>query len=114
MDNRGFRLVYAVSTALLLVALGAAGAIRPTVPVFAGLAVGWALGMIPLASWHWAAARLASGRVIALFAGKLVLYGGAMYFLISQGRIDAIAAGIGLTIMPPALAGVFLLRPQVS
>lgn len=114
MDNRGFKIVYAASAALLAVAIGAALAIRPTAPVLGGLAAGWALGLIPLVSWHWAAARLAAGRVVALFAAKLVLYGGAMYFLVSQGRIDAIAAAIGLTIMPPVLAGVFLLRPQVS
>lgn len=111
MDNRGFRLVYAVSAALLLAALGAALAIRPTAPVLAGLGVGWALGLAPLASWHWAAARLAAGRVVALFVAKLALYGAVMYFLISQGRIDPIAAGVGMTLMPAVLAAVFLMRP---
>jgi hypothetical protein len=115
-DARGFRPVYLVSTGLLMLALALAAARWPTPAVLGGLALGWLLGIIPVASWQWASPRLLAGggaaRVVALLAVKLLFYGAVLYFMVQGGRVDAAAVGAGVTLVALALPGVFLFRPR--
>lgn len=116
-DRRAFILVYAIS-ALLLAAAEAVAALQwGTLPILGGLAFGWLLGALPVASWQLLAPRLLSaggwGRAVGLLAGKLLFYIGALYFLVGGGRVDAAAVGVGITLVPLTLPVVFLFfRPQ--
>ena len=119
IDKQGFRLVYLTSAVLFIVAASIALAVWGGVAILAGLAVGYGLGLLPLASWQWTMGRLLTGggRVawgISLLVLKLALYGAVLFFLISSGRVNGIAAGVGLTLIPLVLPVVFLARPAAT
>jgi hypothetical protein len=77
--------------------LGQAGGIA------GGLLLGAGLGALPFASWSWVAARgLASRRAralaVVLLAGKLALYGGVLFLLVTRPVVSPVAVMIGITL----------------
>lgn len=116
-DRRAFHTVYALSAALLAAAEGIAAVAWGTLPILTGLAVGWILGAVPVATWQVMAPRMLRaggwGGAVGLLAGKLLFYGAVLYVLVGQGRVDAAAVGVGITLVPLTLPVVFLFfRPR--
>jgi len=67
-----------------------------------GLGLGYVLGAVPFASWAWIASRgfaTARGRalVILLLAGKMALYSGLLYLLVTREIASPVAVMIGIT-----------------
>ena len=118
IDSKGFRLVYLISAALLLLAEGVAAARWGTVAVMGGLAVGWTLGVLPLITWQWAVKVATEDRsvgwVIASLLAKVVIYSASFYFLVTHELVDGFAVGVGITLIPIVLPLVFLARPNPS
>ncbi len=84
-----------------------------------GLALGFALGALPFASWAWIAARgLKSPRarllVVFLLVVKLGIYSGALYLFVTRHWVNPLGVMIGITgvvatvgigaLLPPAPA----------
>ena len=101
---------------LLAVAGVAAAILGQPLPVAAGLLLGFALGALPFASWTWTAARGFAGcraRVLAvvLQAGKLGLYGGVLFLLVTRPVVSPVAVMIGITVTSFIVVAGALLAP---
>jgi hypothetical protein len=87
---------------LLVLSAGAALAVGRSTALAGGLALGFALGALPFASWAWIASRgLATrrNRVIAalIVLSKLGLYSGGLYLLVTRDVVNPIGVLAGLT-----------------
>jgi hypothetical protein len=72
--------------------------------VAGGLLLGAALGAVPFASWSWIASRgfatrRARALAVALLAGKLGLYGGVLFLLVTRPVMNAVAVMAGITLV---------------
>src|SRR5262245_15780258 len=69
----------------------------------AGLLLGCALGAVPFASWAFIVSRGFATRrarilTIVLLAGKLVLYGGVLFLLVTRPVVSPVAVMIGIAL----------------
>jgi hypothetical protein len=101
IDGRLLRRLLGGAGVLFLLAAGAALAIGRA-DVALGLALGYVLGAVPFASWAWIASRgfaTARGRVLVvlLLAGKMALYSGLLYLLVTRELASPAAVMIGIT-----------------
>lgn len=85
-------------------------------PFAGGLLLGAVLGAVPFASWTWIVARgFATGRaralVVVLLAGKLALYGGVLFLLVTRPVVSPVGVMIGITITSFIVIGAALLAP---
>ena len=117
IDSKGFRLVYLISAALFLAALGVAIPVWNSLSIAGGLALGFVMGLLPVASWQFASgvvfkARAKVAWVVILLIAKMGFYGAAFYFLIHLGHVNGVATAVGLTLVPMVLPLVFLARPN--
>jgi hypothetical protein len=97
-----------------VVAAGVLLLLGQPLPFAAGLLLGVALGAVPFASWAWIAARGFSTRrarvlAVALLAGKMVLYGGALFLLVTRPVVNPVAVMIGITIVSFTVVGSALI-----
>ncbi len=91
---------------------------RPGVP--AGLAVGYAAGLLPVASWHWVMHFTDSFRrrrlaAVALTLMKYVVLGAGLWLVLRGDRANTLALLAGFSIITVslfALVAAGLLRPQ--
>jgi hypothetical protein len=97
-DRHRLLRLFAVSAALLLVSAGAALAFgRPALA--GGLALGFALGLAPFASWAWIASRgLESHRnrllAVLVILAKLGLYAAALYVALPSVEPAGVFGGV--------------------
>lgn len=108
IDNRLLRKLLALSTLLLGAAAGAC-ALAGRGAFALGLMLGLLLGSIPIASWAWIASRgMASKRnrilAVVLVVGKLGLYSGLLYLLVTREVASPVATMIGITGVVAVLA----------
>ena len=119
IDSRHLKRLLLGAAVLLLVSTGVAVALGAPVSFAGGLALGFALGALPFASWAWIAARgLKSPRarllVVLLLVAKLGIYSGALYFFVTRSLVNPLGVMIGITgvvatvgigaLLPPAPA----------
>ncbi len=88
-------------------------------PVAAGLLLGAALGAVPVASWAWIAARgfatrRARALAAAILAGKLGLYGGVLFLLVTRPVVNPVAVMIGITIVSFVVVAGALAAPAAK
>lgn len=101
IDPAKVRRLLAISAILFL--LPAGGALVAGSPSWAGgLALGFALGALPFASWSWIAARGLSSRgtrllAAVVMAGKLALYALALYLAVTRGGVSPVGVLLGIT-----------------
>lgn len=87
---------------LLLVGAGVALALGSPVSFAGGLGLGFVLGAAPFVTWTWIVARATGskrGRVlaVALLAGKLAFYAGALYLGIIRAMVSPVGVMLGMT-----------------
>ena len=87
---------------LLLVSIGVAAVGWRSPALVGGLALGFALGAFPFASWAWVLSRgLVSGRsrslAVFLLVLKLGLYSGALYVCVTRKLVDPVGVMVGIT-----------------
>lgn len=102
IDGTFLRRLLTFSGGLLILAVAASLLAGDSGPVAGGLALGSALGMVPLASWSWIVHRgLATRRrrilAVLLLAAKLGFYGGTLYLLVFHETVNALGVLAGLT-----------------
>lgn len=108
--NTFFRQLYLVSAVLFLTALGVALMIWRDPAVLIGLAVGYALGVVPFASWHLIV-KLTDGftrkdriRIaVAIGLGKYAGLGAALYYLLTKELVNLFAFVAGTAVVIPVL-----------
>lgn len=116
IDARHLRRLLLISVALLSAAALAVAALG-RLPFAGGLLTGLFLGAFPAASWAWIAARgLASrrNRILAavLVVGKLAVYAGLLYLVVTQKVVDPVAVFVGITGVVGVLTVGSLLGPK--
>ncbi len=113
----GARIRRSLGAAALLSILAAGTLLLLGHPPFAGgLLLGAVLGAVPFASWTWIAGRGFStrrARVLAalLLAGKLALYGGVLFLLVTRPIVNAVAVMVGITLTSFVVVAASLLAP---
>jgi len=103
IDGARIRRSLIVAALFSVAAAGAALLLGQPAGVAGGLLLGAVLGAVPFASWAWLAARgFASRRArvlaVVLLAGKLGLYGGVLFLLVTRPVVSPVAVMIGITI----------------
>jgi hypothetical protein len=93
---------------VLHVLAGAVAVLLGRIDVALGLLLGCVLGAVPFASWAWIAYRgLSTTRnkvlVVLLLGGKMALYSGLLYLLVTREIANPVAVMIGIT----AVVGIF-------
>ena len=87
------------SLALLLLMASGSFAIWNSFAIPGGLALGFLLGALPLASWTWIAGRLFAGRgrvlAVLLLSAKLPLYAGILF--VTRTLVHPAAVMVGIT-----------------
>jgi hypothetical protein len=116
IDARHLRRLLLISCALLSAAAVVVAALG-RLPFAGGLLTGLFLGAFPAASWTWIASRgLASrrNRILAavLVVGKLGLYSGLLYLVVSQKVVDPVAVFVGITGVVAVLTVGSLFAPK--
>lgn len=101
---------------LHVLAAGAALALGRT-DVSLGLVLGYVLGALPFASWAWIAFRgfdtaRARAIAVALLAGKLAVYSGLLYALVTREVANPVAVMIGITAVVGILCIGSLIGPK--
>ncbi len=91
-----------LSGAMLAVSAGATLASGIDHSLAWGLAMGFALGAAPFASWTWIVSRGLSTRrrriaAVLLVLAKLGAYSGALYLLVGRGVVNAACVLAGMT-----------------
>jgi hypothetical protein len=114
MDGRLFKRLLGGAGALHVGAAAAAFLLGKT-DIALGLLLGFVLGAIPFASWAWIAQRgLSTARnqvlVVLLLAGKLAVYSGLLYLLVTKEIANPFAVMIGITAVVGILCVGYLLQ----
>lgn len=116
IDRTAVKRLTLVSAVLFVLASAVAFAVWRSPAVLGGLALGFALGLVPFLSWSWMAhggfstARRRAGS-IALLVAKLAVYAAALYVLVMRPVVDPAGAFAGITIVVFTFAGGALLLP---
>ena len=116
IDARHLRRLLLISCALLSAAAVVVAALGH-LPFAGGLLTGLFLGAFPAASWTWIASRgfeSKRNRILAavLVVGKLALYSGLLYLVVTQKVVDPIAVFVGITGVVAVLTVGSLLAPK--
>jgi hypothetical protein len=114
IDNALLKRLLIVAASLLVLSGGAALALGAPLAFAGGLALGYVLGAVPVASWAWVAPRILQGRsrglaVLLLFL-KVIFYAGALYLGIYQNRVSPVGVLVGMTGVGTVLILGILLR----
>jgi len=110
IDRHQLRTLSLAALAVSIVAGGVAYLATKSAAVGLGVPAGAILGLVPFVTWAFFLSRLLEKKSVLLLAlvslGKLGLYAGAIYFLVSQDRVHpmALGAGVGLTALGLAIA----------
>jgi len=93
-----------ISAILFLVTGGLALALWNSWSIAGGLAAGFALGLAPFLSWAWIAVNglsTPSRRALSviLVVGKLGLYAGFLYLVVTRKLVDPVAVMVGITLV---------------
>src|SRR5881394_2503328 len=101
IDAAQLKRLLLLAALLLLVSAGASVALGAPLSVAGGLALGYALGAAPVASWAWIVHRaLASrrGKVLAvlLLMLKLAFYSGALYLGVTRELVSPVGVFAGM------------------
>ena len=116
IDNALLKRLLIVATALLVVSAGAAVTLGAPLPFAGGMALGFLLGAVPVASWAWVAPRILQGRsrvlaVLLLFL-KLGFYAGALYLGVYKTLVSPVGILVGMTGVGTVLIlGILLQAP---
>ncbi|HVR84458.1 MAG TPA: hypothetical protein VMU54_09115 [Planctomycetota bacterium] len=116
IDNALLKRILMAAAALLVISAGAALAFGAPSSFAGGMALGFLLGAVPVASWAWVAPRILQGRsrglaVLLLFL-KLGFYAGALYLGVYQSLVHPVGVLVGMTGVGTVLIlGILLRRP---
>lgn len=99
IDRNRLRRVCLGALGLLVLSLIVALAGWRSPALAGGLALGFALGALPFASWAWVLRSGGRGRLLAvlLLVVKMALYAGALYLLVTREIVNPVGVMIGLT-----------------
>jgi hypothetical protein len=108
-----------ITAAALLVISGSAASALGAPPAFAGgMALGFLLGAVPVASWAWVAPRILQGKsrtlAVVLLFFKLGFYAGALYLGIYKNLVSPVGVLVGMTGVGAVLLVGLLLRSPAS
>jgi hypothetical protein len=114
IDNALLKRLLIVAAALLVISGSAALAFGAPLAFAGGMALGFLLGAVPVASWAWIAPRILQGKsrglaVLLLFL-KLGFYAGALYLGICRNLVSPVGVLVGMTGVGVALILGILLR----
>lgn len=117
IDNALLKRLLTIAAALLAVSAGASFAFGAPLPFAGGMALGFLLGTVPVATWAWIAPRILMGRsrglaVVLLFL-KLAFYAGALYFCVYKNLVNPVGILVGMTVVGTVLILGILLRNPV-
>jgi len=86
-----------VPAIVCLAGTGVAAWVR-SVDFAAGILLGGSLGLAPFLSWAWLMGNLHRRAVVfGVLAGKLALYGGVLYLLVTREVVSAFGVFLGIT-----------------
>jgi hypothetical protein len=114
INNALLKRLLLAAAALLVISGGAALAFGAPLAFEGGLALGYVLGAVPVASWAWVAPRILQGRsrvlaVLLLFL-KVGFYAGALYLGIYRNLVSPLGVLVGMTGVGTVLIMGILLR----
>ena len=111
--------VYGVSAVLAAAAVVAARGLTGGWPVPVGIATGWLIAVIPLASWQWASAGLRKGvgrgrktLIVGVMALKYAGIAALLYVVLRNEWADPAAVAGGMTILVVSVLGTGFLGPR--
>jgi hypothetical protein len=117
IDNALLKRLLTIAAALLAVSAGAAFALGAPLPFAGGMALGFLLGAVPVATWAWIAPRILMGRsrglAVALLFLKLAFYAAALYFCVYRNLVSPVGILVGMTLVGAVLILGILLRNPV-
>lgn len=114
IDNALLKKLLLVAAALLMVSATAAFALGAPLAFAGGMALGFLLGALPVASWAWVAPRLLLGRsralaVVMLFL-KLGFYAAALYLCVYRQLVSPVGVLVGMVAVGTVVVLGILLR----
>jgi hypothetical protein len=116
IDNALLKRLIIVAAALLMISAGTALALGAPASFAGGMALGFLLGAVPVASWAWIAPRLLQGKsrglaVLLLFL-KLGFYAGALHLGITKNLVSPVSVLVGMAgVGAVLLLGILLRSP---
>ena len=119
IDNALLKRLLITAALLLAVSAGATLALGLP-PAFAGgMALGFVLGAVPVASWAWVGPRLLMGRskalALLLLALKMGFYGAALYLCVYKPLVSPVGILVGMTTVGTVLIlGILLKAPAAA
>lgn len=101
IDSAQLKRLLLGAAALLLVSAGASVALGAPLSFAGGLALGYVLGALPVASWTWIVQRALGskrGRVLAvvLLIVKMAFYSGALYLGVTRSLVNPVGVLVGM------------------
>lgn len=119
IDNALLKRLLIVAAALLTVSAAATLAFGLPPSFAGGMALGFLLGAVPVASWAWVGPRLLMGRsrglALVLLASKLGFYAAALYICVYKQLVNPVGILIGMTgVGAVLLTGILLKSPAAA
>lgn len=97
IDRPGILKISLLPAAVCLVGAGVATSLR-SLSFGGGVLLGGALGIAPFVSWAWLMGNLQKRALLfGVLAGKLAVYGGSLYLLVTREIVSPFAVFLGIS-----------------